>query len=144
MRTFFSLVVFVIIIFLLVHISMFFQKHSNALGELIENSNDLIKNSNALLINNNENITVSIEKIANVLEKSDSLITEAEGEDIPPVTCEDSKEWDIEVECLAEDILWDADYDDAEPAFSTTWGWPTGTNRDRVRVPAPIDATPRS
>jgi len=76
MRTFFSLVVFVIIIFLLVHISMFFQKHSNALGELIENSNDLIKNSNALLINNNENITVSIEKIANVLEKSDSLITQ--------------------------------------------------------------------
>jgi hypothetical protein len=39
---------------------------------------------------------------------------EAEGEDIPPVTCEDSKEWDIEVECLAEDILWDADYDDAD------------------------------
>jgi len=76
MRTFFSLVVFVIIIFLLVHISMFFQKHSNAIGELIENSNDLIKNSNALLINNNENITVSIEKIANVLEKSDSLITQ--------------------------------------------------------------------
>ena len=76
MRTFFSLVVFVIVIFLLVHISMFFQKHSNALGELIENSNDLIKTSNALLINNDENITVSIEKIANVLEKSDSLITQ--------------------------------------------------------------------
>ena len=76
MRTFFSLVVFVIIIFLLVHMSMFFQKHSNALGELIENSNDLIKNSNALLINNNENITVSIKRIANLLEKSDSLITQ--------------------------------------------------------------------
>ena len=38
----------------------------------------------------------------------------AEGEDIPPVTCTDPKEWDIEIECLAEDILWDADYDDAD------------------------------
>ena len=55
---------------------MFFQKHSNALGELVENSNDLIKNSNSLLIKNDENITVSIEKIANLLEKSDSLITQ--------------------------------------------------------------------
>lgn len=76
MRTFFSLVIFVSIIFLLVHVSMFLQKHSNALGEIVENSNDLIKNSNALLVKNDENITVSIENIANLLEKSDSLITQ--------------------------------------------------------------------
>ena len=37
---------------------------------------------------------------------------EAESEDIPLPTCKDLKEWDIEVESLAEAILWDADYDD--------------------------------
>ncbi len=79
MRTFFSIVVFVFIIFLLVQVSMFLQKHSNALGELVENSNELIKNSNALLIKNDENITVSIKNIANFLEKSDSLITQFNG-----------------------------------------------------------------
>lgn len=76
MRTFFSLIVFVFIIFLLVQAGMFLQKHSNSLGELIENSNDLIKNSNALLVKNDENITISIEKVTGLLEKSDSLITQ--------------------------------------------------------------------
>jgi hypothetical protein len=39
---------------------------------------------------------------------------EAEGEGIPPPTCEDPDEWEIEVESLADDVLWDADYDDAD------------------------------
>jgi hypothetical protein len=39
---------------------------------------------------------------------------EAEGEEIPPPTCNDLGEWEIEVESLANDILWDADYDDAD------------------------------
>lgn len=39
---------------------------------------------------------------------------EAEGEEIPPTTCNDPEEWKIEVDSLAEDILWDADYDDAD------------------------------
>lgn len=39
---------------------------------------------------------------------------EAEGEDITAPTCDNLEKWVIEVECLAEDILWDADYDDAD------------------------------
>ncbi len=36
---------------------------------------------------------------------------EAGGEEIPSLDCEDMEEWDIEVESLADDILWDNDYD---------------------------------
>jgi len=39
---------------------------------------------------------------------------EVEGEEIPAPTCNDPEEWQIEVESLADDILWDADYDDAD------------------------------
>ena len=39
---------------------------------------------------------------------------EAEGEEIPPPTCNNPDEWEIEVNSLAEDVLWDADYDDAD------------------------------
>ena len=39
---------------------------------------------------------------------------EAEGENIPAPTCNDLEEWEIEMESLADDILWDADYDDAD------------------------------
>ncbi len=39
---------------------------------------------------------------------------ETEGEEIPPPTCNDPDEWEIEVNSLAEDVLWDADYDDAD------------------------------
>jgi hypothetical protein len=34
------------------------------------------------------------------------------GKDIPQPTCDDFDEWDIEVEELAEAILWDRDFDD--------------------------------
>ena len=37
---------------------------------------------------------------------------EAEGVDIPAPTCADTKEWDFEVEQLADRILWDSDYED--------------------------------
>jgi hypothetical protein len=37
---------------------------------------------------------------------------EMEGEEIPDPTCIDFDEWDIEVECIADYILWDADYSD--------------------------------
>ena len=37
---------------------------------------------------------------------------EMEGEEIPDPTCIDFEEWDIEVECIADCILWDADYSD--------------------------------
>ena len=76
MRIFFNIVVSIFVIFLLFQVGMFFYKHTEALGELIENSNDLIKNSNALLVKNDENITISIEKVTGLLEKSDSLITQ--------------------------------------------------------------------
>lgn len=37
---------------------------------------------------------------------------EMEGEQIPEASCEDMMEWDIEVETIADCILWDADYAD--------------------------------
>ena len=37
---------------------------------------------------------------------------EAGGEQTPSSDCDDLEEWDIEVDSLAEAILWDADYDD--------------------------------
>jgi hypothetical protein len=37
---------------------------------------------------------------------------ETEGVDIPAPTCVDAKEWDFEVEQLADRILWDSDYED--------------------------------
>jgi hypothetical protein len=36
---------------------------------------------------------------------------EAQGEEIPAPDCDDLKEWDIELECVEEGILWDADYE---------------------------------
>jgi hypothetical protein len=39
---------------------------------------------------------------------------EMDGEDIPPVNCKDIDRWETEVEELADRILWDADYEDAE------------------------------
>ncbi|MHC4740480.1 MAG: hypothetical protein ACYS8Z_01075 [Planctomycetota bacterium] len=30
------------------------------------------------------------------------------------MSCKNVKEWEIEIDCLAENILWDADYDDAD------------------------------
>jgi hypothetical protein len=39
---------------------------------------------------------------------------EMEGEEIPDPTCDDLDEWDIETQELADCILWDADYDDAD------------------------------
>ncbi|MFC1761179.1 hypothetical protein ACFL6U_03765 [Planctomycetota bacterium] len=38
---------------------------------------------------------------------------EAGGSEIPIVTCDDIQEWDIEVDQLADLILWDADYESA-------------------------------
>ena len=51
---------------------------------------------------------------------------EMEAEDIPDITCEDYKEWDIEVEELANAILWDRDYEDGDiymdhPPEKTEW-----------------------
>ncbi len=37
---------------------------------------------------------------------------EAEGEEIPAPDCEDIGEWEIELQCVSDAILWDADYDD--------------------------------
>jgi hypothetical protein len=37
---------------------------------------------------------------------------ETGGKDLPPVTCKDPDQWDIEVQSLADCILWDADYED--------------------------------
>jgi hypothetical protein len=37
---------------------------------------------------------------------------EMDGEEIPELTCIDFNEWDIEVDCIADYILWDADYSD--------------------------------
>ena len=39
---------------------------------------------------------------------------EMEAEEIPAPTCGDLEEWDIEIEELADCVLWDADYDDAD------------------------------
>ena len=36
------------------------------------------------------------------------------GEDLPDVTCDDPEEWEIEVDSLADRILWDADYGDED------------------------------
>jgi len=36
---------------------------------------------------------------------------EAEGEEIPAPDCDDLNEWSIELECVEEGILWDADYE---------------------------------
>ena len=36
---------------------------------------------------------------------------EAEGEEIPSPDCEDLDEWGIQLECVEEGILWDADYE---------------------------------
>ncbi len=49
-----------------------------------------------------------------------------EGEHIPPATCNDIKEWEIEVEELADRILWDSDYEDGHiymdhPPEKTQW-----------------------
>ena len=41
-----------------------------------------------------------------------TLRKEMEGEEIPDPNCIDFEEWDIEVECIADCILWDADYSD--------------------------------
>ena len=51
---------------------------------------------------------------------------EMEAEDIPEPTCEDFNEWDIEVEELANAILWDRDYEDGDiymdhPPEKTEW-----------------------
>jgi hypothetical protein len=51
---------------------------------------------------------------------------EMEAEDIPDATCEDFDEWDIEVEELANAILWDRDYEDGDiymdhPPEKTEW-----------------------
>ena len=51
---------------------------------------------------------------------------EMEGEHIPPATCNDIKEGEIEVEELADRILWDADYEDDyiymdHPPEKTQW-----------------------
>lgn len=73
MRTFFNYVIYEFIILLLIQIGIFWYKHPEALGELVENSSDLINNSNELLIKNDNNITITIENAANLLEKSDSL-----------------------------------------------------------------------
>ena len=39
---------------------------------------------------------------------------EMEGENIPDPTCEDSGEWETEVQRLSEAILWDVDYEDED------------------------------
>ncbi|MCP4611472.1 MAG: hypothetical protein GY845_22390 [Planctomycetes bacterium] len=51
---------------------------------------------------------------------------EMEAEDIPKPTCEDLNEWDIELEGLANAILWDRDYEDGDiymdhPPEKTEW-----------------------
>jgi hypothetical protein len=51
---------------------------------------------------------------------------EMEAEDMPDITCEDYDEWDIEVEELANAILWDRDYEDGDiymdhPPEKTEW-----------------------
>jgi len=52
--------------------------------------------------------------------------TEDEIKGIPDPTCIDTKEWDFEVEGLADRILWDADYEDGDiymdhPPEKTQW-----------------------
>ncbi len=51
---------------------------------------------------------------------------EMEAEDIPDTACEDYDEWDLEVEELANAILWDRDYEDGDtymdhPPEKTEW-----------------------
>ena len=49
---------------------------------------------------------------SNWREKVVAAREEAGGEEIPLSNCDDPEEWNIEVDSLAEAILWDADYDD--------------------------------
>ena len=49
---------------------------------------------------------------SNWREKVVAAREEAGGEEIPSSCCDDMDEWNIEVDSLAEAILWDADYDD--------------------------------
>ena len=51
---------------------------------------------------------------SNWREKVVAARQEAGGEEIPLSNCDDLEEWGIEVDSLAEAILWDADYDDEE------------------------------
>jgi len=51
---------------------------------------------------------------------------EMQGEEIPDTTCEDFGIWDFEVDELANDILWDRDYEDGDiymdhPPEKTQW-----------------------
>ena len=51
---------------------------------------------------------------SNWREKVVAARKEAGGEQTPLSNCDDLEEWDIEVDSLAEAILWDADYDDEQ------------------------------
>jgi hypothetical protein len=63
-----------------------------------------------------------------------TLRKEMEGEQIPKSSCEDMMEWDIEVECIADCILWDADYEDDKIYMD---GEPERTKflKDMARIP---------
>ena len=75
------------------------------------------------------NITIEIDMPELKSDWRKLLVTarkEMEAEEIPEPTCEDYDEWDIEVDELANAILWDRDYEDGDiymdhPPEKTEW-----------------------
>jgi len=76
MRTYFSYVINIVVIVVLLQVSWFLFDHSDAFGELLVSTTSLVQNSNSIIVNNEENINTSLEKSARLLEQSDSLINQ--------------------------------------------------------------------